>query len=132
MNRARVVEACGGKFQLPGVIIIVLKDKHSGVAVSQMDSTDKKAIKKKVRERLLAVLFIDNSNRIIYSGLLKILENDHLMGQDKYPRDMTTTQKLLVNYKPMAKSSGTTSDRITFTTNGRPRNQKEKPNITCF
>ena len=62
------------------------------------------------------VLFIDNDNRRIYSELENTLENDYLMGQDKYPRDMETTHKQLINYKPTVKSSGATSDRITFTT----------------
>ena len=132
MNQEKVSEACGGTFKTPGVIHIALKEKLIGVAESEMESIDKKVINNEVQKLLLAVLFIDNSNRIIYSGLLKILENDHLMGQDKYPRDMTTTQKLLVNYKPMAKSSGTTSDGIEFTTDRRPRNHKDKSNITCF
>ena len=85
-----------------------------------------------MRERVLAVLFIENSNRRIYSEIVKTLENDYLIGQDKYPRDMATAQKILVNYKPMAKSSGTTSDGIKFTTDRRPRNHKDKSNITCF
>ena len=49
MNRARVAESCIRIFQPPGVINIVLKDKHSGVVVSEMDSKAKKALKNKVR-----------------------------------------------------------------------------------
>ena len=45
---------------------------------------------------------------------------------------MATAQKLLVNYKPMEKSSVATSDGVTFATDRRPRNQKDKSNITCF
>ena len=45
MNRAIFVEECGRIFQLPGVINIVLKDKHGGVVVSKLDSTAKKAFK---------------------------------------------------------------------------------------
>ena len=45
MNRAISVEECGRIFQLPGVINIVLKDKHGGVVVSQLESTAKKAFK---------------------------------------------------------------------------------------
>ena len=85
-----------------------------------------------MHEWVLAFLFIDNSNRRIYSELVKKLANNYLVGQDKYPMDMATAQKLLVNYKPMGKSSGVTSDGITFVTGGRPRTQKEKSNITCF
>ena len=132
MNRARVVEACGGQFQLPGVIIIVLKDKHSGVAVSQMDSTTKKSLKNEVRKRVLAVLFIENANRRIYYETMKTLENDYLMGQEKYPRDMDTIHKLLVNYNPMVKSSGKTSNRIVFVTYRRPRNQKKNQRSRVF
>ena len=90
MNRARVAESCGGTFLIPGVIDIVLKYKHSGVSFSELESTAKKALKNEVRKRLMAVLFIDNSNSRIYSELLKTLENDYLMGQDKYPRDIAT------------------------------------------
>ena len=80
MNQARVVEACGGTFQLPGVINIVLKDKHSGVVASQLGSTYNKALKNKLCERVLAVPFIDNSNRMIYSELVKTLENNYFVG----------------------------------------------------
>ena len=45
---------------------------------------------------------------------------------------MSTAHKLLVNYKPMKSSSGATSDEIILKTDGRPRNQKDKSNITCF
>ena len=112
--------------KLPGVINIVLKEKHSGSAVIHLDSTAKKELKNEVLERILTVLFIDNSNRRIYSELVKTLENDYSMGQDNYPRDIATALKLLVNYKPMAKPSVSTSDGITFATGGRPMTQKEK------
>ena len=36
MDRAIADEECGGTFQIPGVIDKVLRDKHSGVAVSQL------------------------------------------------------------------------------------------------
>ena len=75
----------------------MLKDKHSGVVVNELDSTAYKALKNKVRKWVLAFLFIDNSIRRIYSDLVKTLENDYLMGQDKYTRDMVTAQNHLVN-----------------------------------
>ena len=59
MNRARVAEGCDGEFQLPVVINIVLKYKHSGVAARELEFTAKKALKNKVRKRVLVVLFID-------------------------------------------------------------------------
>ena len=68
----------------------MLKDKYSGVAVIQLESAATKPLKNEVRERVLAVLFIDNSNKMIYYELVKTLEDDYLMGQDKYPRDMAT------------------------------------------
>ena len=80
----------------------------------------------------MAGLFVENINRRIYPELVKTLENNYIMGQDNYPRDMAPTQKLLVNYKPMEKSSGATSDGITFTTNGRPRTLQDKSKIPCF
>ena len=132
MYQERFAEACCGTFQIQGVINIVLKEKHSGSAVIHLDSTAKKELKNEVLERILTVLFIDNSNRRIYSELVKTLENDYSMGQDNYPRDTATAQKLLVKYKPTANSSGDTSNGITFATNGRPRTQKDKLKITCF
>ena len=54
------------------------------------------------------------------------------MGQKNYQRDVATTQKLLINYKPMSNSSGATSDGITFATDGRPSTWKDKSNIACF
>ena len=125
-NQEKVAEACGGKFKLPGVIDIVLKDKHIGVAVSQLDPISKKALNNEVHGWVLVVLFIENSNRRIYSALAKTLENDYCMGKGNYPREMSTTQKLLVNYKHMENPSGATSDGITFATDGRPRTQKDK------
>ena len=60
----------------------MLKDKHSGVAVSQLDTTDKKPINNKVIERVMVVLFIENDNRRVYSEIVRTLENNYLMGQD--------------------------------------------------
>ena len=74
MNQSRVAESCGGTFQIPGVIDIVLKDKHSRVVVSQIDSTAKNSLKNDVRERVLAVLYIENANRRIYAELLQALK----------------------------------------------------------
>ena len=74
----------------------MLKDKHSGVVVSEMESKDKKALKNKVRQWVLAVLFIENKNRKVYSELVKTLEDDYLMGKEKYTRDMATPNNLLV------------------------------------
>ena len=57
---------------------------------------------------------------------MKNLENGYLMGKYNYPRDVATTQKIMVNYKPMEKSNGAISDGIIFATNGRPRTKKNK------
>ena len=65
MNQTIFAEVCGGTFQLPGVIYIVLKDKHSGFLANELDSTAKKLLNNKVHERALVVLFIDNANRRI-------------------------------------------------------------------
>ena len=54
------------------------------------------------------------------------------MAQYKYPRDMSTAQKLMVSNKPMMKDSVATSDRILFGAYGRPNNHKDKPNIAHF
>ena len=62
-----------------------------------MESIDKKVINNEVQKLLLAVLFIDNSNRIIYSEISNILENYYLMEQENYPMDVATTKKLLLN-----------------------------------
>ena len=126
MNQARVSEACGGTFQTPGVINPFLKEKLIGVAASEMESISKKVLNNKLHKWVLAVLFIDNSNRIIYSEILNILENDYLMGQVKYPRYVATTQNLLVNYEPMAKVSDATNKGIPFMTYGRPRAHNDK------
>ena len=45
---------------------------------------------------------------------MKTLGKNYLVGNGNYPRDMAITHNLLVNYKTTTKSSGTTSDRITF------------------
>ena len=47
------------------------------------------------------------------------------MEQDKYPRDMATGHKLLVNYNPMGNSIAVTSYGITFETDGRPCKQED-------
>ena len=73
MNQARVSEACGGTFQTPGVINPFLKEKLIGVAASEMESIAKKVLNNKLHKWVLAVLFIDNSNRIIYSEISNIL-----------------------------------------------------------
>ena len=53
----------------------MLKYKHSGVAVSQLDSTSKKSLNNEVCEQVLAVLFINNYNRRIYYEIVNTLEN---------------------------------------------------------
>ena len=61
-----------------------------------LDLTARNAFNKKVHKQFLVVPLIDNLNIRIYSELLKTLESNYLMGQDKYLRDIFTTQKLLV------------------------------------
>ena len=79
MNQSIVAELFSVTFQLPVVINILLKYKRSIIAVSQMESTPKKSLKNEVREQVLVVLFIDNSNKRIYSELVKTLENYYLL-----------------------------------------------------
>ena len=114
------------------MINILLEDKNSGIDISTTDLTVKKEVKNEAHRRVMAFLFIKNANRRLYSETLKTLKNDYLMGQDNYPRDMNTSQKLLANYNIMEKTSGTTRYEIKFSSNVRPRPQKKKYIITCF
>ena len=81
MNRSRVAGACDKTFQIPGVIGIVLKDKYSVFTAIQLESSPRKELKNKVRERVPAVLFIENANSRIYSEVVKTLKNDYIMGK---------------------------------------------------
>ena len=58
-----------------------VKDKYSVFTAIQLESSPRKELKNKVRERVLAVLFIDNANSRIYSETVKTLKNDYIMGK---------------------------------------------------
>ena len=51
------------------------------------------------------------------------------MEHNNYPINMETRHKLLVNYRPKMKYSGTNSEGITFETNVIPRDQKENQRL---
>ena len=58
-----------------------VKDKYSVFTAIQLESSPRKELKNKVRERVLAVLFIENANSRIYSEVVKTLKNDYIMGK---------------------------------------------------
>jgi Zinc knuckle len=51
------------------------------------------------RDRTLAMMFIRRADPTRYGTLIAELSNQYAMGKDEYPKDVSSTYSLLVNYK---------------------------------
>ena len=84
---------------------------------------------------MLSTLYMKNSNRSHYGVINQKLENDYLVGQDSYPKDLPDAQELLLNYKNDSKlwRSTTGNDGIAFAQH-RQSQQKEfdKTRVTHY
>jgi hypothetical protein len=109
------------------------------------------------KEECMPVLFLVNSDKSQYQGLLWNLENSFLKGSNEYPKTLNAAYSLLINWKPKQETtvinsdddlaftnvSGTSenggdggddTDRMVLATRGRPGGQgtTDKSNIKCY
>ena len=135
-NTITAAEACGASFQFPGVVSYVLEMDHSSLTYDQLDPAKQADVMAKAKTLALSTLYMENSNRNHYGVINQKLENDYLVGQDNYPKDLSDAQKLLLNYKndPKLSRSTTGNDGIAFAQQGQPGQQREpdKSRITCY
>ena len=134
-NTITAAEACGASFQFPGVVKHVLDADHSSLKLEQLDVAKQTEVMAKARTLALSTLYMENSNRNHYGVINQKLENDYLVGQDNYPKDLADAQKLLLNYKndPKLSRSTTGNDGIAFAQQGQSgQREPDKSRITCY
>ena len=86
------------------------------------------------KERLTAMIFLLSSDRTRYGGLIEGLQNDKLKGFDNYPKTLSETYNLLVNYNGGGRKSGYRGDNgerenVSFVNKGQPF---DKSNKECY
>jgi hypothetical protein len=145
-NIVDVIEHSGGGIgSEPGIDLLIAEEK--GKEVNQLTAADKS----EAQDRYLAVAFILGSDRTRYGKLIENLENDFLQGRNSYPKNLTASYNLLINWKQdprnLMRSVGVTNDGVSFAnidgdddggvslnTNGGGRRRKgppDKSKITC-
>ena len=120
-NNKDIVEHCRGTIGAhPGLIAEQLTE--MGTDWDNVDEAQLVTTTNETKEAYMVVAFLMNSDRRRFRNLLMELENNYLKGSDKYPRTMTSTYNLLVNWKQdpqnMASTAGTSSGRVAFTNVG--------------
>jgi len=66
------------------------------------NTASKKAIevaRETAKRKAYAIAFLKRSDKVRYGQLITDLENQHTMGNDNYPTNITETYNLLTNYK---------------------------------
>jgi hypothetical protein len=148
-NVIDVIEHSGGTVgNEPGIVEGIAA--HQGLDMATVDSDQEAALNQAARQHYLAVAFIFNSDRNRFGRLLENLENDFLLGDDNYPKTVTSAYNLLTNFKEDQRNMlrGPSNDGVSFNTigeeeesavepavvlatNGAAKNQNEFPHITC-
>ena len=97
-NKIEVIEHNGGTFGMePGIMEAFLKEE--GLDNLTANNDQKVAAQAKTVESVMACAFILGADRNRYGKLIEDLENSCTQGTNKYPADLTTAYKLLVNWK---------------------------------
>ena len=88
---------------------------------------------------VVVTIYIKNANHGRYADIKVNLENDFLVGYNKYPNNLTEAHKLLINYKHVQKGGIHSRNKTTVSNNGvafaqdvNTRCTKDKSNITCY
>jgi hypothetical protein len=114
-NTVDVIEHSGGSIgNHPGIKGAIAEKKD----INEPNAEQAEEIKKEAQEEYLAAAFLLNSDRARYASLLQNLENDHLQGQDNYPKTITAAYNVLTNWKQDPRNisrPGDANDGVSFT-----------------
>jgi hypothetical protein len=114
-NTVDVIEHSGGSIgNHPGIEEAIMQKKD----IADPTAEQVAIIKKEAQEEYPAAAFLLNSDRPRYASLLQDLENDHLQGQDNYPKTITAAYNMLTNWKQDPRSItrlGDANDGVSFT-----------------
>eukprot|EP00978_Attheya_sp_CCMP212_P038031 scaffold184587_cov28-Attheya_sp.AAC.1 len=118
-NMIDVIEHSGGTIgDEPGIVEAIAT--RLGLDLSNVDEAQELALRQAARQHYLAVAFIFNSDRNRFGRLLENLENDYLLGDDNYPKSLTSAYNLLTNFREDQRNMlrGSSNDGVSFNTNG--------------
>ncbi len=84
------------------------------------------------RDRTLATAFLKDSDPLRYSKLLADLKNQYNLGQNQYPKDLTSAYRLLVHYDPgtIPSATGHNSRTSPVATLSEPESNEQVPTVT--
>jgi hypothetical protein len=98
-NRMAVAKSCGAEFLFLGVLNFISVETYHrkyDTLTSQVEIANVQTLPQEVVE---STLYLDSANKTRYGNIMKDLENDYLKDRDNFPRDIVSTQSLLLNYK---------------------------------
>ena len=61
---------------------------------------------------LCTILYLEKLDKARFSDLKKRIENDYMLNMAEYPRTVTTSQSLLLNYQPNYNSHGNSQSNV--------------------
>ena len=113
-NLVDVIEHCGGTIGLePGIQKALAVERGEDLAA--ITAAERAVIDSDARDMYLATAFILGADKTRYGRLLESLENEFLMGQNKYPTTVTLAYGLLTNWKQERTTRGPANDKVSFT-----------------
>ena len=97
-NIVDVIEHSGGSIGVHPGVVSALASKRT-IDMDTMTTQQKDALEKEAKDMYLAIAFLLNSDRSRYGRLIEDLENSYLLGEDKYPKTVTSAYDILTNWK---------------------------------
>eukprot|EP00549_Striatella_unipunctata_P019332 CAMPEP_0118708552 /NCGR_PEP_ID=MMETSP0800-20121206/21974_1 /TAXON_ID=210618 ORGANISM="Striatella unipunctata, Strain CCMP2910" /NCGR_SAMPLE_ID=MMETSP0800 /ASSEMBLY_ACC=CAM_ASM_000638 /LENGTH=366 /DNA_ID=CAMNT_0006611805 /DNA_START=53 /DNA_END=1150 /DNA_ORIENTATION=+ len=80
----------------------------------ELEKEEIKECQEAASRRYLAALFLENSDESRYEELVRGLHNSHIHGEDKYPKTVTESLKLINNWKGTPKRRQMMKDGVQF------------------
>jgi hypothetical protein len=87
------------------------------ISLIDQNITDKTERIRAARNQLIGMMFLSRADRRKYGALFADLENQYARGNDQYPKDLTESYGMLVNYKPLFPPKNKDPDRPTQNVN---------------
>jgi hypothetical protein len=92
-----VLQSGGSVCDHPGVTEQIMRERGVSKKEFEVDTGLQKEIRVKLYNRFIAATFLLGAHRLRYGKLLNGLANDHLQGQNNYPKNISNAHTLLTN-----------------------------------
>ena len=104
-----------------------------------LQNDDMKEAETSVEEMMCAIIYLEDSDKVIFSDLKKHFENNYVLNKVGYPSNVTVLQSLFFNYQPNYNCNGKSqsngvSNQLMFAQRGKTgddegetKDKKQKP-----